>query len=123
MNKDQFRRLICQFKEGNKTSLDPSILGIEKSEYKAILNAYEESGIYGESVYSSMRNISVFLIDNGISKEEFMKLTGYTESTTKKMFSEKNSRENIKRKNDELECICREFNLKKNKTIKEQWFR
>ena len=123
MNKDQFRSLINKFKERNKNSFDPNTLGIENSEYKVILNAYEEVGIYSESVYSSMRSVSVFLIDSGISKEEFMKLTGYTESTTKKMFSEKNSRANTKRKNDDLECICREFNLKKDKTIKEQWFK
>lgn len=125
MPKDSYRNLCQEFINGNTSPTLAKQFEMKMDDFTLILKAFRKVGTYDDSTRSIMRKVSEKLIQDGISEEHFMKLTGYAKGTTKRIFKiiyANNSLTDKPENRKGLDEICRKFGLDPGKTIKSQWF-
>lgn len=122
MPSESYKRVCKEFTSGNTSPAVAKEAGMEIHDFTVLLKAYRKTEC-AINARNAQRQIAEKLIGSGIVRDEFIRITGYTEHHTIRLYNEILG-QNQEETNyfDGLEEICQKFGLNRKKTIKEQWF-
>ena len=125
MPSESYRRVCKELMKGNTSPVVAKEAGMDIHDFTILLKAYRK--IEGKKdLKNAQKQIAEKMIESGIVRDEFIRITGYTKHHTLRLYNEILgwNLEETDRSNDlkGLEEICQKFGLNRKRTIKEQWF-